>query len=320
MEGRHTTRSLRPEIGRFWIRRTLREWPGSERRWVDLAEGAMRQVGSAGSIPDSAAIESDGGLLYMPPADAAQVAARDALVGAFVERRVPLLVQVIAGDRLAASPPPEIVAVDVTEVLLERRLPALDETPAGSVVVWPLIAGLTDDEAMWDDGCRRLRAARVDCVQAVVLDLSPAQRRELAGDLPEGAAFSRIFHGRAADERRFAQVAAAHGLEVFLRRRGTGADRKARNAALAELLALGGELWLRLGRGEVQGQELFRASRWVEDAAVDVRALATERNLDIVEALRTTLAAAIVGEWAREGASSTVDGWLAEYTGATATR
>ena len=320
MEARNTTRSLRPEVGRLWIRRTLREWPGSGRRWVDLAESAMRRSASGRAVPDPSAIEDDGGLLYVPPVDAANVTARDALVGALARRGVPLLVHVFAGEPLEASPAPELLAVDVMEVLLARRLSALDSAPTGSVVVWPLMAGLTDDEAMWDEGCRRLRASQVACVQPLVLDLPPAERRELAGDVAEGGAFSRLFHGRGADERRFAQVAAAHGLEVFLRRGSAGADRVARNAALAEILALGGEMWLRLGRGEVQGQELFRASRWVEDSGVDVRALHGEGNLDIVEALRAPLASSIIGEWARTGSSSMVDGWLAEYTGTTTPR
>ena len=314
MEGRNTTRSLRPEAARLWIRRAFRDWPGSKRHWVDLARGTMRHASSELPLPSASAIDDDGGLLYVPPVDAADSAARDTLVGALARRDVPLLVQVIAGDRLAPSPSPEIVAVDLTEALLTRRLDALDAVPAGAVAVWPLIAGLTDDEALWKDGLERLRAARTACVQALVLDLPPAERRELAGDEQEGAVFSRLFHGRAADERRFAQVAGAHGLAVFLRRRSADGERRARNASIAELLALAAELWLRLGRGEVQGQELFRASRWVEDTSVDVRALDAEGNLAIVEALRAPLAAEIVGEWARTGSSRTVDAWLAEYT------
>jgi hypothetical protein len=100
---------------------------------------------------------------------------------------------------------------------------------------------------------------------------------------------------------------------LFFRRRGSDSDRRARNAAIAELLALAGELWGRLGRGEVQAQELFRASRWVDDNAVDVRALAAEGNLEIVEALRPSGVAAIVDEWSRAGSSPTVEEWLGEY-------
>jgi hypothetical protein len=150
-------------------------------------------------------------------------------------------------------------------------------------------------------------------VQAVVPHLDPAARRELASAAAEDAGFSRVFHARAGDERQFASVAARHGLAVFFRRRGDGGDRRSRNAALAELLALGGELWLRLGRSEPQGQELFRASRWVDDSAVDVRSLALEGNLDVAEALRGDVAAAIIEEWAATGSSAIVDAWLAEY-------
>ena len=183
----------------------------------------------------------------------------------------------------------------------------------GAVVIWPLVAALTDDEALWDDGCRRLRADGASCVQPLVLELDPAERRELAGDGNEAEVYSRLFHGRAASERRFAATAARHGLDVFYRVEHGDSDRRARNAAASELLALAGELWLRLGRGVMQGQDLLRASRWVEDTAVDVRALATEGNLEIVEALHPIVVAEILDEWARGASSPTVEELLAEY-------
>jgi hypothetical protein len=313
VDGRNaTTRSLRPEVSRFWIRQAFREWPGGERRWVDLAQGRMRRA-AAGSPPPGNAIEAEGGLLYVPPVEREHAATRDALVASLALRGVPLLVQLLAGEALDPGATPEAIVIDPLEALLERRLDVLDDVPARAVVLWPLVAGLTDGEAIWDEACARLRAAGAACVQPLVLELDPAERRELAGGESEGDVYSRLFHGRAASERRFAAVAARYGLEVFHRRAAREGDRRERNAALAELLALAGELWLRLGRGEVAGQELFRASRWVEDAAIDVRALAAEGNLEIVEALRALGPATIVGEWARTGSSVTVESWLAEY-------
>jgi hypothetical protein len=301
-------------VGRLWVRRAFRDWPGCERRWFDLARGGLGHGRNAGSIPDAGAVEIEGGLLYVPPVEPELAPARDALIDSLQRQGVPMLVQLAVGETLGLTvAPPEAIVIDLLEPLLARRLDALDAVPRESVVVWPLVAALTDDEALWDEGCRRLRAADVTCVQAVVLELGPAERRELAGDESGEDLYSRLFHGRAASERRFAGVASGHGLDVFFRRRGSDSDRRARNAAIAELLALAGELWGRLGRGEVQAQELFRASRWVEDNAVDVRALAAEGNLEIVEALRPSGVAAIVDEWSRAGSSPTVEEWLGEY-------
>jgi hypothetical protein len=272
----------------------------------------MRRGGDGAALPAAESVEPAGGLLYVPPVDRELAPARDRLVEELGRRGVPLLVQVDPEDGLSAGAPAEAIAVDLLEALLSRRLDALGAVPRGAVALWPLLPALTDDEVLWDEGCRRLAAAGAACVQAMVPEVSPSDRRELAGGESEGAVFSRLFHGRAEGERRFAATAAAHGLEAFFRRRPAGSDRRSRNQALAELLALGAELWLRLGRGEVQGQELFRASRWVEETAVDVRALAAEGNLEIVEALRSP-AAEMVGEWARTETSATVEAWLTEY-------
>jgi hypothetical protein len=280
----------------------------------------LRRGGDGTALPAAESVDTAGGLLYVPPVDPELAPERDRLVDALRRRGVSLLVQLDPDEaRSSSAVAAEAIAVDLLEALLSRRLDALDAVPPGAVVVWPLLPALTDDPALWAEGCRRLAAGGAACVQAMVPELSPSDRRRLASGDGEPEIFSRVFHGRAEGERRFAATAASHGLEVFFRRRSGGGDRRSRNEALAELLALGAELWLRLGRGEVLGQELFRASRWVEDTAVDVRALAAEGNLEIVEALREP-AAEIVGEWGRTGASATVDRWLAEYVGASDSR
>jgi hypothetical protein len=241
-------------------------------------------------------VEGAGGPFYVPPVDSEHAAARNALLDSLARQEVPALVQLAAGDELDSAAPPETVLIDPLETLLERRLDVLDAVPARAAVLWPLIAGLTDDEALWSDAFARLRRAGAACVQSLVVELDAVERRELAGGESEDGVYSRLFHGRAASERRVAAVAARHGLAVFHRRPWRDTDRLARNAALAELLALAGELWLRLGRGEGAGQELFRASRWVEDASVDVRALAAEGNLEIVDALRPPGPSTVVGD------------------------
>lgn len=308
-------RSFRPEVGRLWLRASFRDWPGRSGRWIDLAEGRMRRGGDGTALPVAEAVDPAGGLLYIPPVEDVLVPARDALVDTLARRGVPLLVQVAPDELLPAQTegaPAAVVVLDLLEVLLDRRLDRLDAAPPGAVALWPLLPGLTDSDDLCEEGCERLVGAGVGCVQATVPDLSPSDRRELAAGENEGALFSRLFHGRTGGERRFAAIAASHGLAPFFRRGGKASDRRARNSSLAELLALAAELWLRLDRGEVWGQELFRASRWVEDTGVDVLALAAEGNLEIVEALRAP-AAGIVAEWARTGGSITVEGWLAEY-------
>ena len=147
-----------------------------------------------------------------------------------------------------------------------------------------------------------------------MLELDPAERRELAGDESEAEVLlPPVPRARRRASGDSPSTAARHGLDVFFRRGAAAAIAERATPPPPSCWRWRGELWLRLGRGEVQGQELFRASRWVEDTAVDVRALAAEGNLEIVEALRPTGVAEIVEEWARAGSSPTVEEWLAEY-------
>jgi hypothetical protein len=308
-----TLRSLRPEVGRLWVRRAFRDWPWPEDRSIDLSTGRVRRGGGAPSVPGAEDVDPAAGLLYVPPVDPALAPARDDLIASLAARGVAMLAQVAPGERVPVAVGGPEVVVDLVVALLARDLDALSAVAPGTIALWPLVAGITDGEELWAEGCRRLAAAGVRCVQAIVPHVEPAERRELASAAAEDAGFSRVFHARAGDERRFAAVAARHGLAVLFRRRDVARDRRARNAALAEVLALGGELWLRLGRSEPHGQELFRASRWVDDSTVDVRSLALEGNLDVAEPLRGELAAAVVEEWASTGSSAIVDAWLAEY-------
>jgi hypothetical protein len=241
-------------VRQLWIRQAFRHWPSGGQRWVDLAQGRLRRAGGGSPPPTAIAIDAERGLLYVPPVEREHAATRDALVASLALRNVPMLVQLLAGETFDSAAAPEVIAIDPLEALLEHRLEVLDAVPPRAVVLWPLIAGLTDDEALWHEGCARLRTAGASCAQPLVLELDPTERRELAGAESESVVYSRLFHGRTASERRFAAVAASYGLDVFLRRRARVGDRGGRNAALAELLALAGELWLRLGRGEVAGR------------------------------------------------------------------
>ncbi len=175
---------------------------------------------------------------------------------------------------------------DLLESLLLERHDDFELLPAGSTVVWPLIPGVTDDPRLWRQGCDRMAAAGVARVQAQTLQLSPSQRRRLAAKAPEEA-FHALFHRPSPAERHFDRIAHECGLEVFLVRPvQENFPRVASNRRLAASLALAGELWLRLERPMHQGDDLFRAARWVDTAPQDVQALAREGNLAIIEAVR----------------------------------
>jgi hypothetical protein len=211
------------------------------------------------------------------------------------------------------------VVVDLLPLLLAGggELVAAPPAPPGAVAVWPLVPGLGDRPEDWRRGCERLAAAGYATVQPLGLGLDPADRRRLAERASESA-YHDLFHRPPPAERDFSRVAAGFGLAPFLRRPGTerwpGARPDAPPAAepppgspvgsaagsitpaaaafsnrrLAGLLALAGELWLRVGRPEAQGQALFRAARWADETGYDLAALAREGNLGVVAALDQT--------------------------------
>ena len=83
--------------------------------------------------------------------------------------------------------------------------------------------GLTDDPVLWEEGCARLAASGVRCVQGVAPALSPSDRRRLAerwGKEKENeeALFAALFHREPPSERDFARAAQRHGLAPFLPR------------------------------------------------------------------------------------------------------
>lgn len=305
--------TLHPELGRFWIRRSLARWPGPQDPWVDLAAGCLGRSSEA-RLPGSEEMVAPGLLTYLPPVPAALEADRRRLAGELLAAGTPVLQQVAPG----AAPADDGVhaVVDLLGSLLAGDLAELGRVAVGAVTVWPLIAGLTDDESLCQRGCERLARAGAAVAQPVTLRVDPRERQRLLAGADE-AAFGRSFHAAPADEGAFARVAAAFDLQPFWLRPSTGADRVAQSQQLAELLAFGGELSLRLGR-EVQGHELYRAARWVDDAAVDMRALVVEGNTSILPWLRGP-ALEVVTEWASAPDDApphgVLDGWLGEYLG-----
>ena len=320
---------------------------GAPPLWLDLAGD---RLGAAGQ-PGCDEIELPAGpfddVLYLPPVAARLQAARDRAAAEVAAQGTPVLVQLLPGER-----PPEaegVVALyDLLGLLVAGNLDALGELPAGSAAVWPLVAGLTDSPDLRDEGVRRLAEAGVAVLQAISPDLPPTDRRRLfesrgatGGDETEspdagadeglepgrddevraaGAGeeelFRRLFHTGLPDPRPLARAARAHRLAPFLPRplpRPPLAG--AANREAAGLLALAGEIHLRLGRLAL-GQACFRAARWIDQSSFDLGALAREGNLHVLPWL-DPMCRGIVEEWSEAGTSATVDALSAEYTTST---
>ena len=307
-----------PEPGRFWIRYTPRGWPPPAAPWTDLAAGGLGAA-AAGRGRGERALPALPGeplddVLWLPPVPAALEAERRALARRRLADGTPVLLQVLLGAEPAepAERTPRLAEAGATVVYdplpalaagglgrLERALAA--GLVPGAAAVWPLVAGLADDRPAVRRACELLAAAGLAAVQPLRLQLTPADRRRLA-ERGGGAAYHALFHRPPPDARAFARAAAARGLAPILPRPlprpplATVAG--CSNRRLAGLLAVAGELWLRLGRPETQGQAFFRAARWTDDAPYDVASLAREGNLAVVEAVdeasRAVIKAALV--------------------------
>ncbi len=286
------------EPARFWIRYAPRAWPGADGPWIDLATAglgpAAERAGPA-DLPEIGGPQPLDDLLYLPLVPPSHAAARDAVARARLAAGTPVLLQAqlgaAASGRPAAAPVPPsgaVVVADPLAALLAGDLAALDRLPAGAAVVWPLVAGLTDDPALWEAGCGRLAAAGAGVVQVLALDLGPADRRRLVVWCGE-AAFEPLFHRpppAAAAARAFARTAARHGLAPFLARpaviaagSATFNPAAAANRRLAGELALAAELSARLDGPAGRTQALFAAARQADRTAYDLAALAREGNL-----------------------------------------
>jgi len=266
-----------PDPARLWICCCPRSWPGAGGLWCHLAE---RRLGAArpGGVPriDPRAVDD---LVYLPPVDEEHRAARDEVARELERASVPLLTQRRPGEAGGR----EEDVLDLLETLLVaggRRLGELETTLRAAV--WPLIPGLTDDPDEWEVGLAALARAGLETVLPLPLALEPADCRRLA-EFTDEAGYQALFHGRRPDGRAFARAAARRGLGAFPRRPELAGSPRARfsRRAAAELAHVA-ELWLGLGRSEAAGQELLRASRWLDRSPHDLEALAREGNLDVL--------------------------------------
>jgi hypothetical protein len=302
-----------PDPLHFWIRFAPRPWPGWDGLWVDLAQSVLGNSSTSSlEIPERWRTDPPDDVVYLPPVPIELEGARQDLASFFTEHGTPVLLQ----------QPVETVQVsggsasvfDVLEALLAGRQAALADLPADSKVVWPLIAGLTDERRLWDEGLAALATAGAGYVQPLALELAPGDKRLLVDRAGEQS-FHAVFHGQHPSERQFSSLAVDHGFSPFLPRPLPTASVKRENRRLAEQLALTAELWLRLGRAESAGQSLYRSARWVDRESYDLTMLCREGNLGVFPWL-DTLSSGVISEFVSSGSSGLLAELEAEYLAA----
>lgn len=332
-----------PEPGRFWIRYVPRLWEPPEMPWLDFAEGKLGPWGrgkarhlAAADLHQLAFPLDD--VLYLPPVPEHLAAARNEVAQKFQAAGTPVLRQLFPGDELPAEaaepegaaepsestpeneefpylsrPLSQAFVFDLLPALLELDFSLLAQLPAGAAVVWPLIPGLTDSPSLWEEGCEVLAGAGIRHVQALAPSLSPQDRRRLADRWGDEATFDALFHHGPPSEREFACTAHGFGLLPFLPRPLPRPPiRGASNRRIAGVLSLSAELWLRLGRPVEQGQAIYRAARWVDGSAYDLRGLARERNLAVLTPL-DALSRKLIAELIETGEPPLLRELLTEY-------
>jgi hypothetical protein len=299
-----------PDPNHLWIRYRIRKWPGAPRCWVDLGSGSLGQQkkdgGRVGRKWEGQILDD---LLYLPPVPERQHQEREALAKSLTDQGIPVLVQRFPRDPGEAG----VMAVyDLLETLLEGDLSELSNLPRGAVVIWPLIAGYTDSVDLCRSGLEILAAAGVSAVQGISIELDPTDSRRIVERGGEEG-FETLFHGSAPSERAFSQLVSNTGLEPFVSRPVPLRPRWLRsNRQLSEVLYLCGELWLRLGRPEATGQELFAVARRVDMESHDVAAICREGNLRVMDWI-DPLSRRVITEWASRARSSELEVLRADY-------
>ena len=180
-----------PEPGRLWIGCAPRTWRLTSELWCDLATaelGGLQKPALEIGLPDLD-IEGVDDTMYLPPVVKPLVSDRNRLAMELVSVGVPVLMQVVPGDTV---PDGATAVYDLLGSLLAGEPERLAKLPQGANAVWPMIPGISDYPEVWDEGLDYLEAVGVECVQPILLDLSPVARRKLAEGRSEGS-FRRSF-------------------------------------------------------------------------------------------------------------------------------
>lgn len=280
----------------------------------------------------AALVRSLADVVYVPPVPVTEEQLRSLVAAAAAEVGVPLLLQVSADfdihertfvvDGPAAGQEPVgsaavVVVVDLLDCLVrhavelrsefrKRRQPGLPFAPrplSGADVIWPLVAGWTDQPALLEPAMSRLAAAGAGRVVSRAMHLGARDRRLLCERLqstwPE--AFDALFHGGdvAPAAAPFHEAATAAGLDSRLPRPLPARPlplrlRRARQLA-GHLIELG-------DAADAQGDAYYRAARFLDRGEVDIDAAAREGNLGVLP-------------WLEEPARQAVERWLTAQRG-----
>lgn len=278
-----------PEPLRCWIVHAPSRWAGPECWWLDLAREQLvdgERAAQAAFPPAESAGLAEGltDVTYLPPVGAVHNWWRQELRERLVESRCDPVVQCLLGEDLEAGG--GTVVVDLTPALLPPRLALLDSVPSGAHCCWPLIPGLTSDEALWREGLERLAKAGASGVQPMIPELSSTIRRRL-GERAGRQGYQELFHGPSPDLRGFARAAHDLGLAAFVERPACGRTGRAlANRKIATRLLMIGELIQRT-RGSVdESLGFYRAGRWADRESLDIADLVRGGNLGLVPELR----------------------------------
>ena len=324
---------------------------GAPPLWLDLAGDRLGLPGEPGAKEIELPAGPFDDVLYLPPVAAELRAARDRAAAEIAAQGTPVLVQLLPGERPPDAegvvPLYDLLEPLVAGKLaalseLPRGTAALWPLVAGLTVSLDLReegvrrlaeAGMAVLQAVAPDlpaaDRRRLFERRSggggqeephgqipedenpEPIPERRLDAVRVGGNTAAGD-DEAELFRRLFHADLPDPQPLARAARAHGLAPFLARPLprpplTGAA----NREVAGLLALAGEIHVRLGRLG-PGQSCFRTARWIDQSTHDLRALAREGNLHVLPWLddedRT-----VIEEWAETDRSTQVEALVDEY-------
>lgn len=273
-------RDHQPQPSNLWIRHSLCGTRLEGSAWIDLTTFDLGGGSEGSGTGGRAARPID--LVYVSPPGPEGVGEASVAIEKCSRIGIPTLLQVIVGE---GHPQPvarddTMIVYDALSVLIQERFDVLAEIDRGATVLWPVVAGLTDEPDLVAAGLESLSASGVSRVVPIAVDLAPSAGRCLI-DLYGERLFNSVFHTREADLLGVVRACAEHALQGLPRRSSLPSGREFERRLAAELGMIG-ELLLALGESPADVQDFFRAARWVEETQHDVRGLAREGNLAVV--------------------------------------